>query len=165
DATQVGETAASLATDTTDTTDTTDPIASTEESISIHRDEAFAAAAVTDPLASTTAEDAPASSPEPDPTDVPMPASVSTGVMDERFAGGAAADGDRAASMPDLSPMMEERIREALEKIAWRAFSDISETIVKQVMNRVEKIAWEVIPEMAETLVREEIRIMKGEDD
>jgi len=67
--------------------------------------------------------------------------------------------------IPHLSPVMEQRIQETLEKVAWEAFSDLSETIVKQVMNRVEQIAWEVIPEMAETLVREEIRKMKGEDD
>ena len=60
--------------------------------------------------------------------------------------------------------MMEQRIQETLEKVAWEAFSDLSESIVKQVMGRVEQIAWEVIPEMAETLVREEIRKMKGDD-
>jgi hypothetical protein len=65
----------------------------------------------------------------------------------------------------DLSPMMEQRIQETLEKVAWEAFSDLSESIVKQVMGRVEQIAWEVIPEMAETLVREEIRRMKGDDE
>jgi CheY-like chemotaxis protein len=65
----------------------------------------------------------------------------------------------------DLSPLMEQRIQETLEKVAWEAFSDLSETIVKQVIERVEQVAWEVIPQMAETLVREEIRKMKGEDD
>ncbi len=65
----------------------------------------------------------------------------------------------------DLSPFMEQRIQETLEKVAWEAFSDLSETIVKQVISRVEKIAWEVIPQLAETLVREEIRKMKGEKD
>jgi hypothetical protein len=65
----------------------------------------------------------------------------------------------------DLSPMVEQRIQETLEKIAWEAFSDLSESIVKQVIGRIEKIAWEVIPQMAETLVREEIRKMKGEKD
>lgn len=65
----------------------------------------------------------------------------------------------------DLSPMLEQRIQETLEKVAWEAFSDLSESIVKQVMDRVEKIAWEVIPQMAETLVTEEIRKMKGEKD
>jgi hypothetical protein len=68
-------------------------------------------------------------------------------------------------TVSDISPLMEQRIQETLEKVAWEAFSDLSETIVKQVMDRVEKIAWEVIPEMAETLVREEIRKLKGEDD
>ena len=68
-------------------------------------------------------------------------------------------------SISDLSPMMQQRIQETLEKVAWEAFSDLSESIVKQVMTRVEQIAWEVIPQMAETLVREEIRAMKGEED
>mgnify|MGYP005838462719 CR=1 FL=1 len=65
----------------------------------------------------------------------------------------------------DLSPLMEQRIQETLEKVAWEAFADLSESIVKQVMGRVEQIAWEVIPQMAETLVREEIRRMKGEEE
>jgi CheY-like chemotaxis protein len=65
----------------------------------------------------------------------------------------------------DLSPLVEQRIQETLEKVAWEAFSDLSETIVKQVIGRIEQIAWEVIPQMAETLVREEIRKMKGEGD
>jgi hypothetical protein len=69
---------------------------------------------------------------------------------------------DRVA---DLSPIVEQRIQETLEKVAWEAFSDLSETIVKQVIGRIEQIAWEVIPQMAETLVREEIRKMKGEKD
>ena len=70
--------------------------------------------------------------------------------------------GDRVA---DLSPLVEQRIQETLEKVAWEAFSDLSESIVKQVIGRIEQIAWEVIPQMAETLVREEIRKMKGEKD
>jgi len=65
----------------------------------------------------------------------------------------------------DLSPLVEQRIQETLEKVAWEAFSDLSESIVKQVIGRIEQIAWEVIPQMAETLVREEIRKMKGEKD
>jgi CheY-like chemotaxis protein len=69
---------------------------------------------------------------------------------------------DRVA---DLSPLVEQRIQETLEKVAWEAFSDLSETIVKQVIGRIEQIAWEVIPQMAETLVRDEIRKMKGEKD
>ena len=72
---------------------------------------------------------------------------------------------DEDRRIPDLSPMMEQRIQETLEKVAWEAFSDLSESIVKQVMTRVEQIAWEVVPEMAETLVREEIRKMKGDED
>ena len=71
----------------------------------------------------------------------------------------------RDIAIPDMSPVMEQQIKETLEKVAWEAFSDLSESIVKQVMGRVEQIAWEVIPEMAETLVREEIRRMKGDDE
>jgi hypothetical protein len=133
----------------------------------------FAASAQDDLPVPKNVEDSLSSSLEPDPVDMPMTPSEPTPVtpsepmemMDDVLAGDAAADRDRAASIPDLSPIMQERIREALEKVAWEAFSDISETIVKQVMTRVEQIAWEVIPQMAETLVREEIRILKGEDD
>ena len=90
--------------------------------------------------------------------------------MDEEPAGDDFAIGTPPATEPDariadLSPMVEQRIQETLEKVAWEAFSDLSETIVKQVIGRVEQIAWEVIPEMAETLVREEIRKMKGDED
>ena len=85
---------------------------------------------------------------------------------DDDFAiGGQAGPEARERSVPDLTPMMEQRIQETLEKVAWEAFSDLSESIVKQVMGRVEQIAWEVIPEMAETLVREEIRKMKGDEE
>ena len=68
-----------------------------------------------------------------------------------------------SASLPDLSPMMRQRIHDTLEKVAWEAFADLSDTIVRQVLARVEAVAWEVIPAMAETLVREEIRRMKGD--
>ena len=71
----------------------------------------------------------------------------------------------QAASVDDMSPILQQQIQETLEKVAWEAFSDLSETIVKQVIERVERIAWEVIPQMAETLVREEIRKMKGDVD
>ena len=74
----------------------------------------------------------------------------------------AGAEGARRA-VDDLSPILQQRVQETLEKVAWEAFSDLSEAIVKQVIERVERIAWEVIPQMAETLVREEIRKMKGE--
>ena len=59
--------------------------------------------------------------------------------------------------IPDLSPLVEQRIQETLEKVAWEAFSDLSESIVKQVIDRVEKIAWEVVPDMAEQLIKDEI--------
>ncbi|MFO0687661.1 MAG: response regulator [Myxococcota bacterium] len=75
-----------------------------------------------------------------------------------------AAKSERRA-VDDLSPILQQRVHETLEKVAWEAFSDLSETIVKQVIERVERIAWEVIPQMAETLVREEIRKLKGEGD
>jgi CheY-like chemotaxis protein len=67
--------------------------------------------------------------------------------------------------VPESPTQPDQRIQEALERVARDAFSDLSDTIVKQIMSRVEQIAWEVIPEMARTLVREEIRRMKNEDD
>jgi CheY-like chemotaxis protein len=67
--------------------------------------------------------------------------------------------------LPDLSPMMRDRIHDTLEKVAWEAFSDLSESIVKQVLEHVEQVAWEVIPQMAETLIQEEIRRMKDETE
>lgn len=82
-----------------------------------------------------------------------MPASASAVSASERRA------------VDDLSPILQQRVHETLEKVAWEAFSDLSETIVKQVIERVERIAWDVIPQMAETLVREEIRKLKGEGD
>lgn len=84
---------------------------------------------------------------------------------DELEIGDPSATSNHDLRVPDLSPLVEQRIQETLEKVAWEAFSDLSESIVKQVIDRVEKIAWEVIPQMAETLVREEIRKMKGESD
>ena len=84
---------------------------------------------------------------------------------DELEIGAPSATSNHDLRVPDLSPLVEQRIQETLEKVAWEAFSDLSESIVKQVIDRVEKIAWEVIPQMAETLVREEIRKMKGESD
>ena len=98
-----------------------------------------------------------AARPEPDI------ATADSGADLDLAAAPAAAEGDQRIA--NLSPMMEQRIQETLEKVAWEAFSDLSESIVKQVIDRVEKIAWEAIPQMAETLVREEIRKMKGEDD
>jgi CheY-like chemotaxis protein len=68
------------------------------------------------------------------------------------------------SSPPDLSPMMQDRIHETLEKVAWEAFADVSDTIVRQVLQRVESIVWEVVPQMAEALIQEEIRRMKGEE-
>jgi len=68
-----------------------------------------------------------------------------------------------AHALPDLSPMLRQRVHDTLEKVAWEAFADLSDTIVRQVLARVEAVAWEVIPAMAEALVREEIRRMKGD--
>ncbi len=84
---------------------------------------------------------------------------------DDPELGIATATSSGADRVADLSPLVEQRIQETLEKVAWEAFSDLSESIVKQVISRVEQIAWEVIPQMAETLVREEIRKLKGEKD
>lgn len=66
---------------------------------------------------------------------------------------------------PDLTPMMRQRVHEAMEKIAWEAFADLPDQIVRQALTRIEAIAWEVIPQMAESLIREEIRRMKGEPE
>jgi len=96
----------------------------------------------------------------------PIVAPIEVREADEAFSiGSAPSEPDADRPIADLSPIMEQRIHETLEKVAWEAFSDLSESIVKQVIGRVEQIAWEVIPEMAETLVREEIRKMKGDDD
>jgi hypothetical protein len=72
---------------------------------------------------------------------------------------------DEVSMTPELSPMMNDRIEETLEKVAWEAFSDLSDTIVRQVLKKVESVAWEVIPQMAESLIREEIRRLKEEAD
>ena len=95
----------------------------------------------------------------------PAPIEIEEAEQEDDFAIGTPPTPEPDARVADLSPMVEQRIQETLEKVAWEAFSDLSETIVKQVIGRVEQIAWEVIPEMAETLVREEIRKMKGEQD
>jgi len=65
----------------------------------------------------------------------------------------------------NLSEVMQGRIHETLEKVAWEAFADLSDAIVRQVLERVERVAWEVIPQMAETLIREEIRKLKGDSE
>ncbi len=122
---------------------------------------------------STLPPSRPAAAAEPPPAPVaetaPTPAEPAgaplAGVPEEELISVPPADDGAAAPVADLSPRMQQQIQEALEKVAWEAFSDLSESIVKQVMGRVEQIAWEVIPQMAETLVREEIRKMKGEED
>jgi CheY-like chemotaxis protein len=74
-------------------------------------------------------------------------------------------DPPSATSAPDLSPLTREQLHDALEKIAWEAFSDVTERIVSEALERIERVAWEVIPQMAEALIREEIQKLKGEDD
>ena len=69
-----------------------------------------------------------------------------------------------ATNPPDLSPLVREQLHDALEKIAWEAFSDVTERIVKEALERIEKVAWEVFPQMTEALILEEIRKLKGED-
>jgi hypothetical protein len=69
------------------------------------------------------------------------------------------------ASAPDLSPLRREQLHDALEKIAWEAFSNVTEQIVKEALERIEKVAWEVIPQMTEALILEEIQKLKEEDD
>jgi CheY-like chemotaxis protein len=92
------------------------------------------------PLAEAAADDFAPAPPEP----VPAPAPA-------------------GASGPDLTPVMRERVHEAMEKIAWEAFADLPDQIVRQALARIEAIAWEVIPQMAEAMIQEEIRRMKGE--
>jgi CheY-like chemotaxis protein len=70
-----------------------------------------------------------------------------------------------STSAPDLSPLTREQLHDALEKVAWEAFSNVTEQIVKEALERVESVAWEVIPQMAEALIREELRKLKGEED
>ena len=100
----------------------------------------------------------------PEPLADPVAATLSPRVDDLELGTPVATSG-AGDQVADLSPLVEQRIQETLEKVAWEAFSDLSESIVKQVIGRIEQIAWEVIPQMAETLVREEIRKMKGEKD
>ena len=69
-----------------------------------------------------------------------------------------------AAASPELSPLVRQEVRDAIEKIAWEAFSQVTETLVKEALERVERIAWEVVPQMTEALIREEIRKLKGDD-
>jgi hypothetical protein len=74
-------------------------------------------------------------------------------------------DGSPARALPDITPVMRDRIHETLERVAWEAFGDVSESLVKALLERVEAVAWEVIPQMAEALIKDEIRRMKGEDE
>jgi hypothetical protein len=97
------------------------------------------------------AEPAPEELPEPVPEPAAMPAEE--------------APEPSATSAPDLSPLAREQLHEALERIAWDAFSDVTEQIVKEALERIERVAWEVIPQMAEALIQEEIRKLKGEED
>ncbi|MCP3986867.1 MAG: response regulator [bacterium] len=65
------------------------------------------------------------------------------------------------ATPPALSPILEQQIHDAVEKMAWDSFGDLAERIVKDAVDRIERVAWEVIPQMAETLIQEEIRKLK----
>jgi hypothetical protein len=93
---------------------------------------------------------------EPAPQEVPDPVPDLLVTPAEEAASG--------TSRPDLSPVTREHLHDALEKIAWEAFSDVTERIVKEALERIERVAWEVIPQMAEVLIEEEIRKLKGED-
>jgi len=66
---------------------------------------------------------------------------------------------------PEISPLVRQEVRDAIEKIAWEAFGQVTETLVKEALERVERIAWEVVPQMTEALIREEIRKLKGSDE
>jgi hypothetical protein len=102
-----------------------------------------------------------------EPAPPPSPVELESREAPRPVAENAATDGTAGAipNAGDLSELMQGRIHETLEKVAWEAFADLSDSIVRQVLERVERVAWEVIPQMAETLVREEIRRMKGEVD
>jgi len=65
---------------------------------------------------------------------------------------------------PELSSLVREQVQEAIEKIAWEAFSQVTESIVKDAIQKVEKVAWEVVPQLTEALIREEIRKLKEEE-
>jgi len=93
--------------------------------------------------------------PEPDPGPTPDPL----------LAPQEDASASSTTSAPDLSPLALEQLHDALEKVAWEAFSEVTEQIVKEALERIERVAWEVIPQMAEALIREEMRKLKGEDD
>jgi len=69
------------------------------------------------------------------------------------------------ASAGPLSPELEKRLHDTIEKLAWDALGDLSEQMVKEAVTRIETVAWEVIPQMAETLIREEIERLKGNGD
>ncbi|MGH0035245.1 MAG: response regulator [Myxococcota bacterium] len=101
------------------------------------------------PESATPSLETPTATPEPAP-EIPV---------------SAAANADTLPNAGNLSELMQNRVHETLEKVAWEAFADLSDSIVRQVLERVERVAWEVIPQMAETLVREEIRKMKGETE
>ena len=67
---------------------------------------------------------------------------------------------------PDkLNPILQEKVHDTLERIAWEALADLNDTIVRQVVERVEAVAWEVIPQMAEILVKEEIERLKAKQE
>lgn len=95
----------------------------------------------------------------------PAPEDLSEPALDTLAAPMEDAPAFSATSAPDLSPIAREQLHEALERIAWDAFSDVTEQIVKEALERIERVAWEVIPQMAEALIQEEIRKLKGEED
>ena len=64
-----------------------------------------------------------------------------------------------------LNPILQGKVHETLERIAWEALADLNDTIVRQVVERIEAVAWEVIPQMAEILVKEEIERLKAKQE
>jgi CheY-like chemotaxis protein len=102
-----------------------------------------------------------------EPTDALVVEETSPALVVEETARALASEEGPASSeaIPDISPIMRDRIHETLEKVAWEAFADLSDTIVRQVVQKVEQIAWEVVPQMAESLIQEEIRRMKGKPE
>ena len=59
------------------------------------------------------------------------PEATSESAPDPLLAAAAEAPEPGATSSPDLSPLTREQLHEALERIAWDAFSDVTEQIVK----------------------------------
>jgi CheY-like chemotaxis protein len=117
----------------------------------------------TSPLAEPALEPEPAVQLAPGTGPWPSPPPVETPAVSGQETPPESSEND-GVSVPDLSPMVQQQLHDALERLAWEAFSDMSERIVNDGLERIEKVAWEVIPQMAEALIREEIRKLKEQE-